>query len=181
MLMDAQTLSRSVDLATEMVKAGKGGDCIPQEATGGFFKTPISAQRWLSLAAVGGDDDMFSSDGVRMEEVWGGLGMSKVPICVLYSGEDEFVPKEVDKEALMAKWREVVKQKGGNFDAEISRLVVGASHNLVGDADSVLHGLTTGVTEFLQKLGTQIHREDICSSHDSGNIRFLSDGEAGSA
>lgn len=46
--------------ADAMIAAGRGDDILKREA--GLGGAPITASRFHSLAAVGGDDDMFSSD-----------------------------------------------------------------------------------------------------------------------
>ncbi|XP_017621026.1 UPF0613 protein PB24D3.06c isoform X2 [Gossypium arboreum] len=47
-----------IDLATSMIKEGRGSDLMPKEAD----PSPITAYRYNSLCAYMGDDDMFSSD-----------------------------------------------------------------------------------------------------------------------
>ena len=53
--------------------------------------SPITARRYLSLAAKGGDDDMFSSD-LKDAELDTLLGhMAGIPTLVLQSGADGYV------------------------------------------------------------------------------------------
>jgi len=53
------TTKERIEKAERMVSEGHGGDvCFISE----FDGAAVSAQRWLSLAAKGGTDDMFSSD-----------------------------------------------------------------------------------------------------------------------
>ena len=50
-----------VKQAQAMVAAGKGEEILTR-SWDGSGSTPITARRYVSLAAVGGDDDIFSSD-----------------------------------------------------------------------------------------------------------------------
>lgn len=50
--------TRFLELAQSMLQAGKQEELMPRTA----FPHPITAYRYHSLAAKGGDDDMFSSD-----------------------------------------------------------------------------------------------------------------------
>lgn len=56
----------------------------------------VTARRWLSLAAPGGDDDMFSSSlsDAQLAAVLGPL--RGLPALVLLSGEEEYLPPGLD-------------------------------------------------------------------------------------
>ena len=48
------------------------------------------------------------------------------------SGNDEAVPKHVDKQALLGKWIKLVKRQGGAVDEKHTGIVSGAIHNYQG-------------------------------------------------
>ncbi|RHZ74443.1 hypothetical protein CDV55_107425 [Aspergillus turcosus] len=110
---------------------------------------PVSARRFLSLASPDSpgkpaEDDLFSSDltDQRLRETFGAVatrGLLRSKLLVLYSGKDEFAAPWVDKEALMARWREATEAvKAGTWDQN-SAVIPGASHNVKdqGQADLV--------------------------------------------
>jgi pimeloyl-ACP methyl ester carboxylesterase len=68
---------------------------MPREAG----DAPITAARYLSLAAAGGDDDMFSAD-LSSEELQQKLGHMTVPTLTLCSLADEYVPAGIVGEAV---------------------------------------------------------------------------------
>ncbi|KAG5176051.1 hypothetical protein JKP88DRAFT_336541 [Tribonema minus] len=83
---------------------------------------PITAYRYLSLAARGGDDDMFSDD-FSQEELKDRLGHMTVPTLLLASLADEYVPAGVDVSALVERiagampgCRKCVRVAGGLHD-----------------------------------------------------------------
>ncbi|KAB2084604.1 hypothetical protein E1A91_A05G356800v1 [Gossypium mustelinum] len=88
-----------IDLATSMIKEGRGSDLMPKEAD----PSPITAYRYNSLCAYMGDDDMFSSD-LNEHQLRMRLGhMSSTPCQVIFSMDDEYVPEYVDKKALVER------------------------------------------------------------------------------
>ena len=80
--------------------AGRGGECLPPAAV---FGVPVSAERYLSLYAEGGDDDMFSSD-LSAAALASRLGhMADTPALLLFSEADEYVPDGIDTTALASR------------------------------------------------------------------------------
>ncbi|KAF7169179.1 hypothetical protein CNMCM5623_001953 [Aspergillus felis] len=123
----------------------------------GLPPDPVSARRFLSLASPDSpgqpaEDDLFSSDltDQRLRETFGAVatrGLLRSKLLVLYSGNDEFAAPWVDKEALMARWREATDAgKAGTWDLN-SGVIPGASHNVndQGQAD-----LAERVTRYLK-------------------------------
>lgn len=101
-----------IDLATSMIKEGRGSDLMPKEAD----PSPITAYRYNSLCAYMGDDDMFSSD-LNEHQLRMRLGhMSSTPCQVIFSMDDEYVPEYVDKKALVERLCRVM---GGAEKVEI--------------------------------------------------------------
>ena len=87
----------------------------------------MTARRWLSLAAPGGDDDMFSThlSEARLAEIF--APMRGLPTLVLLSGEEEYIPGGLDDRAAV----------GGRLAQAIGptarlQVVEGASHALNG-------------------------------------------------
>jgi len=146
---------KSVKLAELMVKEGQGEDVLPFSVTGGFLGTPVCARRWLSLASPGkdGDDDYFSSDleDGQLQKTFGKLP-SRTPLCILYSESDEHVPEFVDREGVVKRWMEFVRQGGGVVDEKHSGLVKDATHNLKGNPEKVVQDLLKRVVGFLERL-----------------------------
>src|SRR5207248_11415028 len=140
-----EAYERSVEISKDWISNGKGEDVLPAEVTQGLFGSPCSARRWLSLASPDyeGEDDYFSP-GLSDEMLrgsFGKLGVAKTPLCVLYSGSDEFVARDVDKKALVERWATFVREGMGVIDDRHSGVVKGATHNLKGDPDEVVRDL----------------------------------------
>ena len=140
--------------AQQMVKDGKEEDILPSGVTAGFFEAPVTARRWLSLASPNhdGDDDYFSSDlsDEQLRSSFGKFGAT--PVCILFSGSDEWIPSFVDKEALVKRWEEFVRQGGGVVDEKHSGVVAGASHNLSNDTAEVVDRLVQRIAGFIGRL-----------------------------
>ena len=82
--------TKNIDLARELMTKSQGEEVLMPLSTQ-EDGSPITARRYLSLAAKGGDDDMFSSD-LKDAELDTLLGhMAGIPTLVLQSGADEYV------------------------------------------------------------------------------------------
>jgi hypothetical protein len=154
--MDKETLEASIKAAQELAERGEPDEVIPRSATGGLFgPAPVTARRWLSLTSPDhrGEDDFFSSDlsDERLAKTFGSWPKS-LRLAFCYSGSDPFVPKSVDKEALVKKWEGLVEQAGGIVDDD-SGVVPNAGHNLKGDPDNVVEDLVGRVVRFLGRVG----------------------------
>jgi hypothetical protein len=160
--MDPKLYGESCKFAQEMVDAGLGDDIIPSKvsifSTEIFGPAPVSAKRWLSIASPNhdGDDDYFSSD-LSDEQLMKSFGSlpARTPLCVLISGNDEYVPTSVDKVALIARWIGFVKRGNGNVEEESSGIVEKATHNLAGDQEEIVSDLVKRVLGFLAALPAQ--------------------------
>ncbi|KAM3074176.1 hypothetical protein ACMFMG_003002 [Clarireedia jacksonii] len=157
--MDPEVLRNSIALAQKWVEAGEGEEVLPSSTTKGIFPAPVCARRFLSLASPNhdGDDDYFSSDltDEQLMKTFGSLA-SRSPLCILFSGADEYVPKHIDKEALVKRWIECVKKGDGKVDEKNSAVVPSASHNYMKSPDAVPE-LVRRVVGFLDGLTTQAH------------------------
>lgn len=150
----AASYEKDCKAAQAMVDAGNGDQILPVKA----FPCPVTAKRWLSLASPNhdGDDDYFSSD-LTDEKLMRNFGAlpAKSPLCILYSGADEYVPPSIDKEALVKRWIGIIKRGEGIVDEANSGVMEGASHNLEKDSEDVVQRLVKRVLGFLNGLSTQ--------------------------
>lgn len=146
----------SLDLAKSMLADGRGHDHLPLSATDGIFggkgMSQPSAERWISLVAEDGDDDLFSSDlsDRVVERVWGrdgGLASKGTPALVLWGAEDEHVPKAVDKSGTLRRWADCVRRRGGVWH-QSSGVVPSATHNLNASPASASDDLCERMVRF---------------------------------
>jgi pimeloyl-ACP methyl ester carboxylesterase len=121
-------------------------ELLPKKFSDILFGAPINAYRWLSLAAVGGDDDYFSSDlpddALKMT-----FGKINKPSLFLYSGSDSSVPKYVNKDELLKRWGSFTDRRFWN-----SVIIQGASHDIGSDSidqEKATEILTSTVNKFL--------------------------------
>ncbi|KAL9620172.1 MAG: hypothetical protein Q9160_005287 [Pyrenula sp. 1 TL-2023] len=119
----------------------------------GFFGTPTSTTRWLSLwspdsPAAPSADDMFSSDlsSSTLATTFGSISRhlnpspsGKPSLCVLHSGADEFHPPSISQEGLLERWGEAVREGGAELARE-SAVVEGARHNGAGEMEGEVKG-----------------------------------------
>jgi len=156
MTMDLAAYKSSCEIAEKMIAAGEGNEIVPSKSTN--MPCPITAYRWLSLMSPNhdGDDDYFSSDltDEQLMKSFGSLPPG-VPLCILESGSDEYMPQSIDKEALVRRWIEIVKKGKGMVDEGYSGIVKGATHNLAKDQEEVVLGLVGSVLGFLTGLSPQ--------------------------
>jgi len=156
--MDPKTYQQSCKAAQELVDAGDGDEVLSSKLINKFFPAPVSAKRWLSLASPNhdGDDDYFSSDltDEQLLKTFGKLP-ARAPICVLFSGADEYMPKNIDVEAVTKRWIEIAKKGEGRVDEEYSGTVEGATHNLSRNKPEVVERLVKRVLGFLNSLSAQ--------------------------
>ncbi|KAH8808123.1 hypothetical protein F5884DRAFT_821561 [Xylogone sp. PMI_703] len=155
MLLDPKILKESCLVAQAMVASGHGEEILPSRETASFFPAPVCARRWLSLASPNhdGEDDYFSSDltDEQLMKSFGSLPAGS-PLCILYSGNDEYVPKWIDKNKLIQRWIDISKKGNGKVDEKYTGVMEGATHNLDGNPDEVVHGLVNRVVGFLSEL-----------------------------
>ena len=97
--MNQPDYKKNIQYALELRHSGKDMEFMPRNT----FWAPISAKRLLDLQERGGADDFFSSD-VSDEELTERLGhvgkLRNLELLVAFSGSDEYVPTNVNAEAL---------------------------------------------------------------------------------
>ena len=125
----------SVKLARKYIDDNRGRDVLPERVTGSLFSSPVSANRWMSLASPGpdhvGEDDYFSSDfdDDRIKRTFGKAGAKGTRLSLLYGRNDQYVPDAVDKDGLLHKWIRHIQEGGGMVD-ESAGIIDGATHTL---------------------------------------------------
>ncbi|KAI4262310.1 MAG: hypothetical protein L6R42_002512 [Xanthoria sp. 1 TBL-2021] len=141
MIYPAEEYKRYNEMAQQRVKEGKGDHMLPNEVSLPLLGARVTADRWLSLASPApehaGEDDLFSSDlgDGRFRSTFGMAGKRGVALLILFSGNDGFVPKAVDKQALVARMEKAFVDAGGQLGGG-SGVLLNASHTVkdVGEA-----------------------------------------------
>jgi len=113
-----------IELSRDMVEAGRGEDVafVFREWN---TVVPVSARRWLSLADVGGEDDMFSSDFSNQELADILDCLQNVETLVLMGGADECVKPGL----AAAEMGQRLKDAIGSSSAKVC-VIEGGSHDL---------------------------------------------------
>ncbi|CAJ2506233.1 Uu.00g003630.m01.CDS01 [Anthostomella pinea] len=145
--MGEARLEESLKAARDLFAAGKGHERMPLEhLPASFAKTPISAWRWYALAAIDGEDNYFSPS---LTDDVAGPYWQRVdkPIMILHSGNDEYVPKSVDKEGLVQHWRSLCRP---GIASELSGITPGAGHRV--EEPEAEKWLANTVVQFLQSI-----------------------------
>jgi len=152
-----QTLKKLVANSKMLIDEGKESQIVLGEGNEieSLFGAPVTAYRLYSLLAPGGDDDYFSSDLLddTIENTFGKI--RETPMMFLWGSEDQYVPAHVDKEGLLKRWTDAVRNRRGVVDDTHGGIVKGATHNLDDDREEVVLDLVTRVSEFLK--GVQRH------------------------
>ncbi|KAL7626396.1 hypothetical protein AAE478_003168 [Parahypoxylon ruwenzoriense] len=160
-----QKLDDGLGVAKELISSGRGHERMPREhLPASFYNTPISASRWYALGANeyvtrhltsgayvsnphdSGEDNYFAPD--LPDDVAGSYwGRVDKPILILYSGNDEFVPSSVDKDALVKHWRTLCRP---GIASELSGTIPGAGHRV--EEPEAEEWLVNTVVKFLQSI-----------------------------
>eukprot|EP01122_Echinamoeba_exundans_P013944 TRINITY_DN6201_c0_g1_i1.p1 TRINITY_DN6201_c0_g1~~TRINITY_DN6201_c0_g1_i1.p1 ORF type:complete len:281 (+),score=37.24 TRINITY_DN6201_c0_g1_i1:29-871(+) len=141
-LMTLPDTARYIALAKQMIQNGDADELMPRSA----FFLPITAYRFHALAAVGGDDDKFSSD-FTLVEMREKLGHINCPTAVVYGTADEYVPAHVDLKALGER---IVSSLGSSASSEL-HIIEGANHAISGDASHIA-SFVSFVMKFVEKI-----------------------------
>ncbi|OLN86907.1 UPF0613 protein PB24D3.06c 1 [Colletotrichum chlorophyti] len=126
LFMSADDFEKSINHAQGMIAQGKQNEAMPTSVIPFIFSSPVTAYRWNSLGAKGGDDDYFSSD---LDDVVVGERFGRVdkPILFLPGEQDELVPPFVDKKALLGRWIDACPE---GTVSKLSGHVPGADHTV---------------------------------------------------
>jgi len=156
--LSTDTYEKLVKVSKEYIDNGRADDVIPASlGVKVYGRVPVTAYRWDSfLGAEGpgkGDDDYFSSD-LSVEKLRETFGAFKdVPLMIVFSEDDEHCPKHIDKQALVNKWTNIVKENGGIVDEQYGGIVPKAHHNYDQDPEEVVQDLCRRVSGFVEKIG----------------------------
>ncbi|KAE8154165.1 DUF1749-domain-containing protein [Aspergillus avenaceus] len=135
-------------LAKEGASRGEADDVLlPLSMTSMVYpgNTPLTCRRFLSLVSPEsprspGEDDLFSSDlsDEQLAKTFGMIkqgGLLRHKLMVLFSGADQSVPDWVDKEKLLARWKNATDLNGKEqiWDDTYSGVIPNASHALSND------------------------------------------------
>ncbi|EHA54079.1 hypothetical protein MCOR27_011379 [Pyricularia oryzae] len=126
-LVDKKELDQIISQAATLIRAGEENEMMPRNnPVSEVFGAPLTAYRLNSLLSPGGEDDFFSSDLTddKIASFWANF---RKPALVLPSGEDEHVPKSIDVEALLGRWKKLAP---AGVISELSGLIPGASHTV---------------------------------------------------
>lgn len=147
--MGPEGLAKSLDYAASLCSSGRSSEIVPSHLAPG--DTPVSAQRWWDLGAPRGADDFFSSDlpDSALSETFGRIPVG-TRVLFLFSGNDQFVPEEVDKGRLLARWYGACEEAGALVDKEGSGIIEGANHNFKGMPQEVVADMVGRVVKFLE-------------------------------
>ncbi|KAI0180134.1 DUF1749-domain-containing protein [Hypoxylon sp. FL1284] len=140
-------LDEGLKVAKELIVSGRGHERLrPEHIAPAFRSTPISAARWYALAAADGEDNYFGPDlpDHVIKPYWSRVDK---PLLILHSGNDEYVPSPVDKDALVSHWRGLCRP---GIASELSGTIPGAGHR-VEEPDSE-KWLVKTVVEFLRSV-----------------------------
>ncbi|KAG5966845.1 hypothetical protein E4U58_002417 [Claviceps cyperi] len=134
----------SLALANEWIAQGKALDCLPNDKIPQDLSVPMTAYRFKSLVAKGGDDDYFSSDldDETVRKYWSRFNK---PVLVLHSANEEFLPDFVDQAKENQRY-----QKANPMVSPLSGLIPGASHQVL--EESAREWLAQRVLEYLRTL-----------------------------
>ncbi|KAL2135286.1 hypothetical protein VTI74DRAFT_9166 [Chaetomium olivicolor] len=127
MTEDKREVEAALRVAEGMLEKGRAEDAMEREVLPRSWRgSPVTAYRWCSLAGVGGDDDYFSSDlpDEKLEAIWGKL---EVPVLIVPSEKDEWVPGWRDVPELVDKWKSFCRP---GIASELSGLIPGANHRV---------------------------------------------------
>ncbi|KAK4459004.1 hypothetical protein QBC42DRAFT_275406 [Cladorrhinum samala] len=146
MTCDRIQVEESIKAAEDMMQTGRMNEVMQSASLPeGWRGSPVTAYRWLSLAAKGGHDDYFSSDlsDDKLENIWGRL---RQPVLILPSGKDEWVPELIDVEVMVERWKRFCPE---GIASELSGLIPGANHRVEG-AEEGERWLVDRVVKFLE-------------------------------
>jgi hypothetical protein len=135
--MPADFFATTLKHAQDMIARGEKDEIMPKTLIPPIFTSPLTAYRWHSLIAKGGDDDIFSSD-LGDEVLARTFGRLNQPTLIMPSENDEMVPSTVNKETLLKRWTDAAPT----------------------DAVSGLSGLNPGADHELSEVGMQVYFTD---------------------
>jgi pimeloyl-ACP methyl ester carboxylesterase len=162
---EKEQLRQIVETAKKMIDEGDEKGILPTKGNmvAEALGAPVTAYRTYSLLAKAGDDDYFSSDlGDEVFEKTFGKVPKETSICFMLGSEDPYIPKSIDRKALLERWTNIIREGGGVADDKNGGVVDGAHHNLNGDPEEVVQDLVKRVCGFVE--GLEKNRESDASA-----------------
>lgn len=135
----------------DYISQGREKEVLPEKYRKIVFNTPVTAYRFYSLTSKRGDDDYFSSY-LTQEDYKQTFGKVKTPLLVLCSGSDRFVPKSINKEELMASWKQAADPQYWSIH---SKIIEGGDHDLGEGSEkgfNVIEDLVVTIRKFISEL-----------------------------
>lgn len=162
MIMSPEFFRRTLEHCKELIACGNPDSIMPKDLIPDVFTSPISAYRWHSLIAEGGDDDYFSDDleDVILATTFGQINR---PTLIIPSENDEMMPSMFPKRSLLSKW---IQAAPDGLVSQLSDIVPAADHTL--SADVSRRWFTERVVQFLGSLSSARvgdNRESIVPKH----------------
>ncbi|KAJ8114259.1 hypothetical protein OPT61_g3812 [Boeremia exigua] len=116
MLMPPDFYRRTLDHSKDLIAQGNKDSIMPKDMVPEIFTSPISAYRWHSLIAKGGDDDYFSDDldDAGLATTFGRISR---PTLIMPSENDEMMPSAFPKQVLLQRW--IRASPGGLSNSEL--------------------------------------------------------------
>ncbi|KAI0115194.1 DUF1749-domain-containing protein [Daldinia grandis] len=140
-------LEESLKVAKQLITSGRGHErMVPENLSSSFHDTPISASRWYALGAADGEDNYFDP-GLPDDIVGPYWKRVDKPILILHSGNDEYVPSSIDKDALIRHWKTLCRP---GIASELSGTIPGAGHRV--EEPEAEEWLVNTVVKFLQSI-----------------------------
>ncbi|KAF9108105.1 hypothetical protein BGX29_003301 [Mortierella sp. GBA35] len=136
-----------LETAQKMINNGEAQELMPRETD----VAPITAYRFNSLAAIGGDDDMFSSD-IPFDTMQAIFRQVKTPLIMVLSGKDEYVPHNVNKEQLTSKLSSACP-------SSLGAVILPEADHAISDVSSQKTFCET-VVQFIQKVLQILEQEE---------------------
>jgi hypothetical protein len=146
LLMSPDFLAQTLKHAEEKIARGERDEIMPKKLLPSIFTSPITAYRWHSLIARGGDDDYFSSD-IADAILAMTFGKLEKPTLITPSEKDEMVPTTVDREGLLRRWIAAAPE---GMVSGLSGMNPGADHGL--SEEGAQKWFAERVMKFLQSL-----------------------------
>ncbi|KAF9437770.1 hypothetical protein BGZ76_011228 [Entomortierella beljakovae] len=144
-------------LAQRMINDGKGQELMVREVD----VAPVTAYRFNSLGSVGGDDDMFSSD-TPFEKMQALFGQVTIPLIMVHSGKDEYIPAHVNKERL-------VSQLAAACPSSLGAVVLPDADHAISDQASQFKFCEVAV-QFFRRVLVQLEEMERAHQQSFGNL-----------
>ena len=136
--MTLDDYKENMDVARKLVQDSNDEMVLMPLGKSSEHKIAMSAQRYLSLNSRMSKEDMFSSD-LTDKELYQQLGHLKdVPMLIVMCGDDEYVPKEVDKQRLLQRMCKAIgndSKKDDDYGDMIKSCIIDKADHYLSDKE----------------------------------------------